>query len=294
MNNNSFNIEEIIKEVIFTLYHEGVFNNKILIKGGQAIRIKEDIKHRFSVDIDASVEGEISDPDIFFIKFKRSLDKQFSKFNIIIIDFKREKKPKNPHPDAPAFWTGWLVTFKLLDKENESLPFEIQSKMAIIPNGTISPKIIVELSEYEYCGDSEVMKLKIDNERDEATVFCYSTEMLVVEKIRAICQQHPDYPHRKTTANRARDYYDIVNLIEKKIKEKKYNEFKEKCTKLIKPIFEAKQVNIELLTKIYDPKFLEKMKSGWGLVLKTTPNEERKDFDIYVDILKDFTHSINM
>lgn len=197
MKANYFNIEEIIKEVIYTLYHEGVFDNKILIKGGQAIRIKENIKHRFSVDIDASVEGEIPDPDIFFVKFKESLDKQFSKLNLAIIDFKRVKKPKNPHPDAPVFWTGWLVTFKLLDKENLKLSSEEQSRMAIIPDGTVSPKIIVELSEYEFCGDNEVMKLRVDSEKDEATVYYYSTEMLVVEKIRAICQQHQDYQHRK-------------------------------------------------------------------------------------------------
>jgi hypothetical protein len=292
MNKHSIKIEEVIKEVIYSLYHDGVFSENILIKGGQAIRIKEKIEHRFSVDIDASVNGEIQDPDVFFIRFKKSLDKRFLKYNLVTIDFKREKKPKNPHPDAPAFWTGWLVTFKLLDKSNEGLTQEKMSRMAIIPDGIPSPKIVVELSEYEYCGDNEIMNLKIDGEIEEAVVYCYSTEMLVIEKLRAICQQHPEYPHRRKPANRARDYYDIVNLIEKKIRDKKYGEFKEKCSNLVQPIFEAKEVQEDLINKIFEKDFLEEMEKGWPLVLKTTPSEDRKEFEVYVDILKDFTEAI--
>ena len=104
----SIEIEEIIKEILYGLYHDGVFTKEILIKGGQAIRIKEDIKHRFSVDIDASVSGGIQNPEDFFIRFKRSLDDRFRRFKLAIIDFKQVKKP---HPDAPSFWTGWLVKF---------------------------------------------------------------------------------------------------------------------------------------------------------------------------------------
>ena len=292
MKESSIEIDEIIREILYGLYHDGVFTKDILIKGGQAVRIKEDIKHRFSVDIDASVNGAIPDPSTFFVLFKRSLDKQFIKSNLVVIDFKQVRKPRNPHLDTPAFWTGWLVTFKLLEKENQKPDKEKQSRMAIIPDGSASPKITVELSEHEYCGDFKQMKLEIKNEPEKVSTYWYSTEMLVVEKIRAICQQHPDYPHRRKPTSRARDFYDIANLIEKKIKDKDLSNFKNKCANLIDPIFKAKQVDKKIIKKIFEPKFVAKMKEGWPLVLETTPNRGKHEFEIYVDILEEFVNSI--
>ena len=135
--------------------------------------------------------------------------------------------------------------------------------------------------------------LKIRNERKKATVYWYSTEMLVVEKIRAICQQHPNYPHRRKTTNRARDFYDIANLIEKKIKNQELSNFKNKCAKLIDPIFEAKQVDKKIMKKIFEPEFITTMKEGWLLVLETIPNRKKREFEIYVDILEEFINSIS-
>lgn len=281
---DSINIEDIIEATIYGLYHDSVFTNDILIKGGQAIRIKENIRQRLSIDIDASVKGAVPDPDIFFMRFKKSLDKQFNKFNLVVIDFERTKRPKKPHPDSPWFWTGWRVTFKLKEKG---------TKMAIVPDGSATPKIIVDLSEYEYCDDFEVMELKIKGTSEKISTYWYSTAMLVIEKIRAICQQHPDYPLRQTTTtSRARDFYDIANLIEKKIKNQEMPAFRKKCAELIDPIFDAKEVDKEIIKKIFEPNFIAEMSKGWPMVLKTIPTADREEFEVYVDILQDFLNSI--
>ena len=292
MEKSSIKIEEVIKEVLYGLYHDGVFNRNILIKGGQAVRIKEDIKHRFSVDIDASVHGEIQNPSDFFVRFKRSLDNRFRHLHLSVIDFKPVKKPKKPRPDAPSFWTGWLVKFKLLEEENLTLDEGRQSILALIPDGQVSPQIIVELSEHEYCGSFEKLALKIENTKQEVNTYWYSTEMLVVEKIRAICQQHPDYPHRRKPSSRARDFYDIANLIEKKIKDKELESFKKKCVLLIDPIFSAKQVDKKIITKIFEPAFLTEIEKGWEFVLDTIPVNSRGKFSAYVDILQEFIDSM--
>ncbi|MCY4643378.1 MAG: nucleotidyl transferase AbiEii/AbiGii toxin family protein [Bacteriovoracales bacterium] len=288
MKKSSIKIEEVIKEILYGLYHDGVFTKKILIKGGQAIRIKEDIKHRFSVDIDASVNGEIQNPADFFVRFKRSLDNRFKRLELVIIDFKQVKKPKKPHPDAPSFWTGWLIKFKLLEEKNLNLDKDRQSIMALIPDGQASPQIIVELSEYEYCGKFEKMELSLGGAGPKAITYWYSTEMLVVEKIRAICQQHPDYLHRKKPTNRARDFYDIANLIENKIKDKKFKQFITGCAQLVDPIFAAKEVDKKIIKKIFDPTFLAEIEKGWPFVLSTIPAQSGGEFSMYVDILQEF------
>ena len=283
----SISIDDVIEETIYGLYHDGVFTKDILIKGGQALRIKENIKERLSIDIDASVKGSVSDPDAFFVRFKKSLDRQFEKYNLVVIGFKREKRPKTPHPDAPDFWTGWQVSFKL--HENVKLK---QSKTAIIPDGSASSKIIVDLSEYEYCGDFETMELKIESEKKKVLTYWYSTEMLIVEKIRAVCQQHPDYSLRRKTTSRARDFYDMANLIKKKIKDGKISAFRRKCATLVDPIFAAKKVDKEIIKKIFEPKFVAEIGKGWPMVLETIPKRDREEFEVYVDILQDFINSL--
>ena len=280
---DSISIESVIEQVIYGLYHDGVFTKKILIKGGQAIRIKEGIKQRLSVDIDASVKGAIPEPGSFFVRFKKSLDKQFGKLKLIVIDFKEAKRPKNPHPDAPDFWTGWKVVFKLREKN---------SRNAIVPDGSGSPKITVDLSEYEYCDDFESMELRIGSTSEKTITYWYSTEMLVVEKIRAICQQHPDYSNRRTATSRARDFYDIANLVEKKTKNQEMQGFGEKCAKLVEPIFAAKKVDKKIIKRIFEPEFVAEMSKGWPMVLNTIPSADRQEFEVYVDILQDFVDSI--
>ena len=160
--------------------------------------------------------------------------------------------------------------------------------MALIPDGQASPQIIVELSEYEYCGNFEKIELSVGRREPKTITYWYSTEMLVVEKIRAICQQHPDYPYRKKPANRARDFYDIANLIEKKIKDKQFKNFTTGCAQLIDPIFAAKKVNKKIIKKIFDPTFLAEIEKGWSFVLSTIPAQSGGEFSMYVDILQEF------
>ena len=58
----------------------------------------------------------------------------------------------------------------------------------------------------EYCGSFETIKIK------SIKVKVYSKPLLVLEKLRAICQSHPNYKYRNTQSNRARDFYDIEQI----------------------------------------------------------------------------------
>jgi hypothetical protein len=52
----------------------------------------------------------------------------------------------------------------------------------------------VEISKFENCSDKTGVEL------DDHTVYVYSPAMLVIEKLRAICQQMPEYPKRRHAA----------------------------------------------------------------------------------------------
>jgi hypothetical protein len=141
------------------------------------------------------------------------------------------------------------------------------------------------VSEYEYCGSIEKIKLEF------VEVYTYSRVLLLLEKIRAVCQQHPEYS-LKGIDSRGRDFYDIEKLWQKVLREKKTDEFIHDCKIHLPYVFESKQVSQELLIKIFDPDFLEIQKSGWETV-KATVSEGMDSFDYYVETLRDIISRMN-
>jgi hypothetical protein len=62
----------------------------------------------------------------------------------------------------------------------------------------------VDLSKYEYTAP------KVSAQLDHYTIYVYTPEMISAEKLRAICQQMPEYsPMRHPGSPRARDFYDL-------------------------------------------------------------------------------------
>lgn len=117
----------------------------------------------------------------------------------------------------------------------------------------------------------------------------YSPEMIVLEKLRALCQQVPEYRDivkNMTSKSRARDFYDIYNLMQHfKI------DFKaKKNIELAHDIFAAKKVPLHFILKINAQKELHR--ASWESVIQTiNQQEELKDFDFYYDFVEEqFSH----
>jgi hypothetical protein len=60
-------------------------------------------------------------------------------------------------------------------------------------------KFTIELSKFEYT------KGKLTREIDSFDIYVYAPEMIAVEKLRAICQQMPEYKLNRNRCARARD-----------------------------------------------------------------------------------------
>lgn len=68
----------------------------------------------------------------------------------------------------------------------------------------------VDFSKHEYTGG------KVQVELDHYTIYVYPPAMIGLEKLRAICQQMPEYALLgKTRRARARDFLDIFEIITK-------------------------------------------------------------------------------
>jgi hypothetical protein len=106
--------------------------------------------------------------------------------------------------------------------------------------------------------------------------------MLVLEKLRAICQQMPEYgPVVKRTrpgSPRARDFLDLKTIIDLC----RVYLFTNENAALLVNVFAAKRVPIELLGKIEQTREFHRL--GWPTVEQTvTPGTPLASFDDYFD-----------
>src|SRR4029077_10660432 len=130
------------------------------------------------------------------------------------------------------------------------------------------------ISKYEFCVG------KRETELDDYTISVYTPEMLAIEKLRAICQQMPDYHQRSHPTPRARDFYDIHSVITGANLDLRTSA----NLQLTRDIFAAKTVPLILLSKISEHR--EFHKQDWPAV-EVTVSGKLEEFDFYFDFIID-------
>ena len=113
---------------------------------------------------------------------------------------------------------------------------------------------------------------------DSYTIYVYSPAMIVVEKLRAICQQMPEYALRSQPSPRARDFYDIWRVMTKTGLELAAPEIIE----LARHIFAAKKVPLALLGRLSEQR--EVHRPDWPAVVAAVA-ETLNDFDFYFNFV---------
>lgn len=265
-------IDEVIMETIIAIYREPEPSVKLFLKGGSAMRLFDNLTTRLSIDIDFSIDEAIDDEN-FFNDMEAKIGNRFHELEFETIDFKWIKKPKRKSKDKPDWWGGWAFEFKIVSFTHREKSIEEKRRNALVPEGANSPKIPVEISEHEYCKNGRTKNINGVN------IFGYSRELIVLEKIRAICQQHQDYKYKLST-NRARDFYDIYELtvdVE--------DDFVKRCSGFIENVFRAKEVPMDILRCLWEDDFIDSQKRGFDQV-KDTVRGQVEDFDVYVESLR--------
>jgi hypothetical protein len=275
------NIEEVITEVIIAIYSSQQLADLLILKGGSAMRMFDEQNTRLSIDADFSIEDVLKDADPVFREMEQRFIARFSAHGLELIDFNAIRKPKKVRQGFPEWWGGWACEFKLVHKKHHAKTLATRRRNALIPTGANSPKIQIDLSEKEYCGKQRTKTIQ------GTRIRAYSREMLVLEKLRAICQQHPDYPYRQQTKNRARDFYDIHSLTVDPS-----DEFIRRCQHHLNAVFDAKKVPLLILRALWDDNaFIDEFRSGFYQV-KDTVRGQVDDFDVYLEHLRFFIQDI--
>ena len=265
-------IEDLITEVVIAIYGSPRLAKLLILKGGSAMRLFDEQKARLSIDADFSIKDVLTDTDPVFREMESCFAARFATHGFDLIDFRAAKRPRKLRQGFPEWWGGWACEFKLVDRKHRKRTLETRRRNALIPDGANSPKVQIDLSEHEYCGKQRTKTI------DGVRIRAYSREMLVLEKLRAICQQHPDYPYRQQTKNRARDFYDIYHLTDDTSEK-----FTHRCQHHLKAVFDAKEVPLWTLRALWDDDaFIDEFRLGFDQV-KDTVRGRLSDFSTYLE-----------
>ncbi|CAN5317109.1 nucleotidyl transferase AbiEii/AbiGii toxin family protein [soil metagenome] len=271
-------LEKVKRITIAALLADEYFMATLVLKGGNALNLAYNISTRGSIDIDFSIALDFSNLDLATLNNKVTilLKSEFEKHNYKVFDVLMVEKPKDIEEDVKEFWGGYKIEFKIVSaKHNFELEDNIEKMrrhaIPLHPKG--STKFTVDISKFEYVETKKIQDI------EGTTLYVYTPEMLVLEKLRALCQQLPQYKdivkHMNSRA-RARDFFDIHNLMTSF----KLDFTTSKNIELARNIFEAKKVPLYFIRSL--PTQYELHAESWGSVIQTIENGSYiKDFDYY-------------
>jgi hypothetical protein len=266
------------------------------LKGGNALNYIYNLNQRSSIDIDISMENSFEALNLKLEKveniLRKSFERTFKENSLKAFDIKLEKKPQRMDSDKEGFWGGYQLSFKALEldkwqelKEKEDITINDMSRQAIPFNREFKRKFTVDISRHEYLKERELKLL------DDYYIYVYSPLMIVLEKLRAICQQTEEYTEIIEThkpRGRAQDFFDIYVILESF---SEINLNSQKSIGNLKEIFKIKKVPISILDQIEN--YREFHRDSFTAVIDTVfKSDQLKDYDFYFDYVLDKVKSI--
>lgn len=266
---------QIRRIAITAVFSDDYFFEKVVLKGGNALSLGLGMSGRTSLDLDFSIENDFDDLMEAERRLLTALERRFATFGLVVFDFSFGPRPFKPREDQ-ARWGGYVAEFKLLEQQRYQEigdNKDARTREALVVSPGQRRKFTIELSKFEYT------KGKLSREIDNFEIYVYAPEMIAIEKIRAICQQMPQYVLNRTPCARARDFYDI-HLI---ISETGADLSSAENSDLLRHIFEAKDVPIGLLQLIAAQR--EFHRPDWDSVRLSISHDGLEGFDFYFDFV---------
>jgi predicted nucleotidyltransferase component of viral defense system len=266
---------EVRRLTIVALFSDDKLFEQLVLKGGNALSLIYRLSPRTSLDLDFSIEEDFSDLDDTRRRVLRAVRNRFSAAGYAVFDDTFEPKPRVPGPNQEFWWGGYELKFKLIEEaKHKALGGNIEAvrRNALVVGPEQQRNFSVDMSKYEYCQG------KVERELDHYAIAVYSLEMIVIEKLRALCQQMSEYPRRIHPSPRARDFYDIYTVVTTA----RIDISTPTNIELARHIFGAKQVPLALLDKMDEMR--EFHRPDWPAVVSAV-GEKLKEFDFYFDFV---------
>lgn len=266
---------EVRRVAITAMFSDDRLLEHLVLKGGNALSLVYGLSSRTSLDLDFSMDSDFPDINDARERLFRALHERFDAVGFVVFDEQLKPKPRLDREDTKPWWGGYELRFKIIEQQKYQAFKNRPDKLRI--NATVTGEkqertFSVDLSKCEYTEG------KVSRELDYYTIYVYTPEMIVIEKLRAICQQMPEYPHKGYPSARARDFYDIFRVVTKLGIDLANGDNLD----LARHIFEAKRVPLSLLVKIGDHR--EFHRPDWPAV-RDSATEAVEEFDFYFDFV---------
>src|ERR1035437_3988935 len=105
---------KIKRVAILALFSEKELSNALVLKGGNVLDLIYDINHRFSMDLDFSIEGDFRVVRDVQEKLKQALESTFQKHGYEVFDVRLKECPPQVSQDMAHFWGGYKINFKVI------------------------------------------------------------------------------------------------------------------------------------------------------------------------------------
>jgi len=257
-----------------------------VLKGGNALELAYKLHSRASMDIDVSLAKDFEELGLTVEevehKIQNSMVRTFKEENYYVFDFKMNHRPNKKLEMIDPSWGGYAVEFKVIsfEKANElHMDLEKMRKSSINVAGT--KKVLkIDISKYEFVEPST------ETEFEDYIIKVYTPRMIIFEKLRAICQQMPEYKEimKSSISPRPRDFYDIYMIV--KQLDPKLDISEEENITMLKNFFEIKKVPFELLSHIPNTETKNFHESSFSSVIDTVKDKDSiKNFQYYYDFV---------
>jgi hypothetical protein len=275
-------LEEIKRVAVTAMFADDELFDHLVLKGGNALNLIHRLGTRASIDLDFSMQHDWPEGvDEFSARVGRTLNKTFRLNGYEVFDVKMEEKPKTISADMADFWGGYAVEFKLIplalyEKHATDID-ELRKHAVMLGQGK---KFLIDVSRFEYTYGKQEADL------DGYRIYVYSPQMIVCEKLRAICQQMPEYGpvikrSRPGTA-RARDFVDIHVLMTNLC----IDITSEQTMETLSGMFQVKKVPLAFLGRI--EAYREFHRADFPAVLATVNADTKLEkFDFYFEFVLD-------
>lgn len=265
---------ELRRTVVRAMFSDDVLFKQLTLKGGNALNLVYELGARSSLDVDLSLEEDFHDLADSQERIFRALRDRFAEIDLTVFDEKLSKRPPKPKSESDR-WGGYQIEFKLMETRKFiaiKSDLERMRRESIIIGSGDRRVFEIQISKYEFC------RGKVEKNFQDYLICVYTPEMIVIEKLRAICQQMPEYSLRGYSTARARDFYDIHSTITAIGIDLGTEENKE----LVRNIFAAKEVDPNLLSLISSQR--EFHKQDWPSV-ELTVSGKLEIFDFYFNFV---------
>lgn len=264
--------EEVRRLTIIALFSDDELLDQLVLKGGNALNLIHKISKRTSLDLDFSLEFDFGDLDHARTRIFRALRDRFDSNGYVVFDERLEPKPQLDGPDERPWWGGYELRFKIIEKAKYEKLSPEKRRLDALATGPDQRRVFtVDLSKNEYTVGKREFEL------ENYTIYVYSLEMVVIEKLRAICQQMREYEIGRGRA-RARDFYDI-HLV---LTASDIDIASAANLELIRQIFAVKRVPLRLL-RLLDG-YREFHRPDWPAVVNSVA-APLDDYDVYFDFV---------